>query len=131
MFLFVMKNQLWFLGRITGNSKHHSGIWLSVILLNCDCCYVLHSLHVTHGNTVMPIILRTSYGTHLLDHLAADGAGLTGGQVTVVTVGQIDANLPWCTYYIVNSSDNSDSVGVALPGSNSRTGSLTISPMNL
>ena len=30
---------------------------------------------------------------HLLDHLAADGACLTGGQVTVVTVGQVDANL--------------------------------------
>ena len=30
---------------------------------------------------------------HLLDHLAADGAGLTGGQVTVVAVGQVDADL--------------------------------------
>ena len=68
---------------------------------------------------------------HLLDHLAAHGAGFTGGQVAVVAVGQVHADLPWCTYYIVNSSDNSDSVGVALPGSNSRTGSLTISPMNL
>ena len=29
---------------------------------------------------------------HLLDHLAADGAGLAGGQVTVVTVGQVHAN---------------------------------------
>ena len=29
---------------------------------------------------------------HLFDHLAADGASLTGGQVTVVTVGQIHAN---------------------------------------
>ena len=68
---------------------------------------------------------------HLLDHLAADGTGLAGGQVAVVAIGQVDTDLPWCTYYIVNSSDNSDSVGVALPGSNSRTGSLTISPMNL
>ena len=42
---------------------------------------------------------------HLLDHLAADGAGLTGGQVTVVTVGQIDAHLPWCPFYILNSPD--------------------------
>ena len=31
---------------------------------------------------------------HLLDHLAADGAGFAGGQVTVVTVGQVHANLP-------------------------------------
>ena len=30
---------------------------------------------------------------HLLDHLAADGACLAGGQVTVVTVGQVDADL--------------------------------------
>lgn len=36
---------------------------------------------------------------HLLDHLAADGAGLAGGQVAVVAVGQIDAHLPWCPSY--------------------------------
>ena len=96
-----------------------------------DCGYVLHGLQMAHGNTVMPIILRCSYGTHVLDHLATDGAGFPGGQVAVIAVGQVNADLPWCTYYIVNSSDNSDSVGVALPGSNSRTGSLTISPMNL
>ena len=38
-------------------------------------------------------IVHSSYGTHLLDHLAADGAGFAGGQVTVVTVGQVHANL--------------------------------------
>ena len=68
---------------------------------------------------------------HLLDHLAADGAGLTGGQVTVVAIGQVNANFPWCTFYIVNSPDESGSEGLVLPGTNSRTGSLTISPMNL
>ena len=31
---------------------------------------------------------------HLLDHLAADGAGLTGGQVAVVAFLQVDADLP-------------------------------------
>ena len=31
---------------------------------------------------------------HLLDHLAADGAGLAGGQVAVVAVLQVDAHLP-------------------------------------
>ena len=31
---------------------------------------------------------------HLLDHLAADRAGLTGGQVAVVAFLQVDANLP-------------------------------------
>ena len=29
---------------------------------------------------------------HLFDHLAADGTCLTGGQVTVVTIGQVDAH---------------------------------------
>ena len=41
----------------------------------------------------MPIESRTSYGTHFLDHLAADGAGLTGGQVAVVAVLEVDAHL--------------------------------------
>jgi len=39
---------------------------------------------------------------HLLDHLAADGAGLAGGQVTVVTIGQVHAHFPWCHFYILN-----------------------------
>ena len=39
---------------------------------------------------------------HFLDHLAADGTGLTGGQVTVITIGQINANFPWCPFYILN-----------------------------
>ena len=30
---------------------------------------------------------------HLLDHLAADGTGLTAGKVTVITVLQIDTDL--------------------------------------
>ena len=42
---------------------------------------------------------------HLLDHLAADGASLTGGQVAVVAVLQINAHFPWCPFYIVNDSD--------------------------
>ena len=33
---------------------------------------------------------------HLLDHLAADGAGFAGGQVAVVALLQVDPNLPWC-----------------------------------
>ena len=37
---------------------------------------------------------RGSYGAHVLDHLAADRAGLAGGQVAVVAVLQVDANLP-------------------------------------
>ena len=34
---------------------------------------------------------------HLLDHLTADAAGLTRGQITVVTLLQVDANLGRCT----------------------------------
>ena len=34
-----------------------------------------------------------SYGSDVLDHLAADGAGLTGGQVAVVAVLEIHADL--------------------------------------
>ena len=35
---------------------------------------------------------------HFLDHLAADGAGFAGGQVAVVAVLQVDADLPWCSF---------------------------------
>ena len=47
-----------------------------------------------HSSPVFAGIFRSSYGTHLLDHLAADGTGLAGGQVAVVTFLQVDANLP-------------------------------------
>ena len=86
---------------------------------------------MTHSNTDFTFIFFGSFGTHLLDHLAADGAGFPGSQVAVVTVGQVHAHFRRCTYYIVNSSNNSGSVGLVLLGSNSRMGSLTISPMNL
>ena len=35
---------------------------------------------------------RCSYGTVFLDHLAADGAGFSGGQVAVVALLQVDAH---------------------------------------
>ena len=35
---------------------------------------------------------------HLLDHLAADRTGLAAGQVTVVTVLQVDADLLRCVF---------------------------------
>ena len=68
---------------------------------------------------------------HLLDHLAAYGAGLPGGQVTVVAVRQVHANLPWCPFYIVNYSPDGHSAENCPPGENSRVGSDFISPMNL
>ena len=46
-------------------------------------------------------IVRSSCGTHLLDHLAADGTGLTGGEIAVVALLEVDANLPWCTPVIL------------------------------
>ena len=38
---------------------------------------------------------------HLLDHLAADAAGFTRGQVAVVAVLQVDAHLPWCPRWLL------------------------------
>ena len=38
---------------------------------------------------------------HFLDHLAADAAGLTGGQVAVIAFLQVDAYLPWCSTTIL------------------------------
>lgn len=69
---------------------------------NRDSRYVPNLYLMSCSSPVFTGIVRSSYGTHLLDHLAADGAGFAGGQVTVVTVGQVHANLPWCLFYIVN-----------------------------
>ena len=55
---------------------------------------VLYFHLMSRSNPAIPLIFHASYGIHLLDHLAADGAGFAGGQVTVVTVGQVHANLP-------------------------------------
>ena len=43
--------------------------------------------------SVVTYVTRSSYGRHLLHHLSADRAGLTGGQVAVVAARQIDADL--------------------------------------
>ena len=42
---------------------------------------------------------------HLLDHLAAHGAGLAAGEVAVVALLQVDANLPWCTSSSLSASN--------------------------
>ena len=60
-------------------------------------------LHISRRNSADSLKLFGSFGTHLLDHLTADGACLTGGQVTVVTVGQIDADFA-CLISILNLS---------------------------
>lgn len=43
--------------------------------------------------SVSPLETHRSYGCHLLDHLAADRAGLAGGQIAVVTLLEIDTHL--------------------------------------
>ena len=60
--------------------------------LYCDCDYVHHILYISRGNPADSLKIFRSSGTNVLDHLAAHGASLTGGQVTVVAVGQIDTN---------------------------------------
>ena len=72
------------------------------LFLNRKASYVLDILYMTHCNPILSDIIYGSCGTYVLDHLAADGAGFTAGQVTVVTVGQVDADLPWCHFYILN-----------------------------
>ena len=47
-----------------------------------------------HSSPVLTLVFCGSFGTHLLHHLASDAAGLTGGQVTVVTALQVDAGFP-------------------------------------
>ena len=93
--------------------------------------YVLHGLDMSRCNTIVPFKTHCSYGTILFDHLAAYGAGLAGGQVTVVAVGQVNANFPWCPFYILNSPDTGIVEGSCPLGANSLIGSDTISPMNL
>ena len=70
--------------------------------LYCHRGYVLHPLTMSRRCSALPFIVHASYGTHLLDHLAADGAGLAGGQVTVVAVLEVDTHLPWCPFYLLN-----------------------------
>ena len=34
----------------------------------------------------------------MFNHLAADRAGLAGGQIAVVALLEVDADLPWCVF---------------------------------
>ena len=62
------------------------------LFLNRKGSYVLDILYMTHCNPILSDIIYGSCGTYVLDHLAADGAGFAGGQVTVVAVGQVNAH---------------------------------------
>ena len=44
-------------------------------------------------SAVGPLKVHDLFGSHLLDHLAAHRAGLTAGQVAVVALLQVDADL--------------------------------------
>ena len=56
---------------------------------------------MTECSPVIPYEFHCSYGTLVLDHLAADGTGLTRGEIAVVALLEVDANLPWCTPVIL------------------------------
>ena len=60
---------------------------------NGDSRYVPYLGLVPHSGAVCPPKAHGSYGTHLLDHLAADGAGLTSSDVAVIAVLQVYADL--------------------------------------
>ena len=60
----------------------------------CNGGCVANALDMARRGAVCPLIVRGSYGFHDVDHLAAHGAGLTAGQITVVALLQVDAHLP-------------------------------------
>ena len=62
-------------------ARHRPGLWLCGSI---DCRTVY--LGLLHGALVSL--------DHFLDHLAADAAGFTGGQIAVVALLQVDADLP-------------------------------------
>ena len=51
--------------------------------------YRVHGFHEPSRSLLQTLLVSLD---HLLDHLAADGAGFTGGQVTVVAVLQNTGN---------------------------------------
>ena len=71
--------------------------------LNNNPRYVPNLYLMSCSSPVLTDIVRSSCGTHLLDHLAADRAGLAAGQVAVVALLEVDADLPWCTPSILKS----------------------------
>lgn len=64
-----------------------------IFLLNRHRSYVPHIDFMPDCGTSRTGIIRTSYGAHLFDHLAADGARLAGGEVAVIALLEVDAKL--------------------------------------
>ncbi len=54
--------------------------------------YVCYSLYMSGCNPILPLEFYSSYRTHLLYHLADDGACFPGSQMTVIAIGQVDAD---------------------------------------
>jgi len=52
------------------------------------------------GRTVVLDVVFVLFN-HLLNHLAADGACLLGGEVAVVALVEVYAYFPWCTYTLL------------------------------
>ena len=61
-------------------------IFVTKYISYCDSSYVLHPLTMAHRGPALSLILRTSYGTHLLDHLDL-------AEVAVVAVLEVHADL--------------------------------------
>ena len=60
---------------------------------NCQAGPVCTLYEMSCGSPIYTGEFRSSYGRHLLDHLAAHGTSLTGGQVAVVALLEVHANL--------------------------------------
>ena len=60
--------------------------------------YVPYRIAIIRSDSTFSGKNFASLGCPVLDHLATDGAGLAGGQVTVVAIGQVDANLASCLH---------------------------------
>ena len=56
-----------------------------------DICNYLSLLLILPFSTV---VFCLPYGTDHVDHLAADGTRLTGGQIAVITLLEVDADFP-------------------------------------
>ena len=56
---------------------------------------ILNAPAVPDHRAVFPRKARSMYGTHLLHHLTAYGAGLTAGKIAVIALLEIYADLLW------------------------------------
>ena len=70
--------------------------YLFFLSMNTD--HVPNCGFMSNSGTAFSVKTQSSYGSDAIDHLAADGAGFTGSQVTVVAVGQVNADLGSCLH---------------------------------